>query len=514
MHIIIPKRELAEALRPIAKIASTRPTLPFIQYVRLKAQVGTKTAVLSAQDLDQFLEYYLHLAAPVDADIDIAVACSELKSLIKGVGDLAFEIGPSTVNVQDNGGPCIDLPLYPIAEMPDPPVIPKDAVPVLLPTSFATFLAHAALSTSSDPTRALLAGVNVSEIGVTATSGQDLYHIALPLQLLPKDIVINYTTALANLKQRWVSLATWTQGDERQLFAIRGEGFTYIASGVNGTYPNWQQVVPEDDSFDLVVSWSEQNAAVLQRFLSGVDSKLSEYVDLVAYPELIKVCDASGRCVTFAAVTKGGNLPCKTSMKAAFLLKMMAIGHRTLWINTRDDSPLKADGGPGFYVFMPARREDNQNHADAANEDTSQNDGPNHDPAEEAKITPAQREEGGQETAENAPREVSPTDEKIHEPQQQDKENTAMQTANAITKFVPPTTRETTDEAHTEEDILAIDEASQCIELLRGQFKTFDSQLAQAGRKLKEALLAQRRKKRQYTDAVKKLERIRQASGF
>jgi hypothetical protein len=89
-----------------------------------------------------------------------------------------------------------------------------------------------------------------------------------------------------------------------------------------------------------------------------------------------------------------------------------------------------------------------------------------------------------------------------------------MQTANAITKFVPPTTRETTDEANTEEDILAIDEASQCIELLRGQFKTFDSQLAQAGRKLKEALLAQRRKKRQYTDAVKKLERIRQASGF
>ncbi|MDD4573783.1 MAG: hypothetical protein PHR69_06160 [Sphaerochaeta sp.] len=513
MHITIPKKELAEAIRPIAKIASTRPTLPFIQYVRLKAQVGTKTAVLYAQDLDQFLEYYLHLAAPVDADIDIAVACSELKNLIKGVGDLAFEISANTVKVQDNGGPCIDLPLYPIAEMPDSPVIPKDAVPVLLPTSFATFLAHAALSTSSDPTRALLAGVNVSEIGVTATSGQDLYHVALPLNLLPKDIVINYTSALANLKQRWVSLATWIQGDERQLFAIRGEGFTYIASGVNGTYPNWQQVVPDDDSFDLVVSWSEQNAAVLQRFLSGVDSKLSEYVELVASQELIKVCDASGRCVTFAAVTHGGNLPCKTSVKTSFLLKMIAIGHRTLRINTRDDSPLKAEGGPGFYVFMPARREDNQNHANVVNEDKSQNASQSHEPIEEAKSTQAQREEGGQKITKNESCDVSPTTEKIHDPQQHDKEKPAMQESNNVTRFTVPANTDTSS-TNTEEDTLPIEEASQCIDFIREQVKNLDERLTQASRKLKEAMLVQRRKKRQYADAVKKLERIRQASGF
>ena len=514
--ITITKRELAEAMRPIARIASSKPTLPFIEYVRLKAELGATTAVLRAQDLDQSLECHVNLAAPADADIDIAVACSELKNLIKGVGELTFEIGADTMKVQGDSESCINLPLYPIAEMPDQPVIPKGATHVLLPTNFAVFLAHAALSASTDPTRSLLGGVNISEIGVTATSGQDLYHIALPLHQMPKDIVLNYTTALANLKQRWQSLAIWTTPEKSTFVAIRGETFLYITKSIEGIYPNWQQVVPEDDSFDLVVSWSEQNAAVLQRFLKGVDVKQGEYVEFMVSQGEIKVCDAVGRSITLAAETEGSNLPCKTPVKASFLLKLITIGHRTLRINTRENVPLKAEGGPGFYVFMPAIREhSSQNEADAVNEAKSQNATPSHDPNEEAKSTPAQQEKGERKTAENAPRDVSPTTEKIHEPEQPSKEKTTMQqTDNTVTKFVPPTptTNETSDETNT--DISAIEEASQCIKLLRGQVKELDSQLAQASRKLAEALLAQRQKKRRYTNAVRTLERIRQASGF
>ena len=88
-----------------------------------------------------------------------------------------------------------------------------------------------------------------------------------------------------------------------------------------------------------------------------------------------------------------------------------------------------------------------------------------------------------------------------------------MQESNNVTRFTVPANTDTSS-TNTEEDTLPIEEASQCIDFIREQVKNLDERLTQASRKLKEAMLVQRRKKRQYADAVKKLERIRQASGF
>ena len=59
-----------------------------------------------------------------------------------------------------------------------------------------------------------------------------------------------------------------------------------------------------------------------------------------------------------------------------------------------------------------------------------------------------------------------------------------------------------------------LEEANQCIDALRDEVKGLNDRLNLAGRKLKEALLAQRQKERLYVDTTRKLDRIRQASGF
>jgi len=59
-----------------------------------------------------------------------------------------------------------------------------------------------------------------------------------------------------------------------------------------------------------------------------------------------------------------------------------------------------------------------------------------------------------------------------------------------------------------------LEEANQCIEALRDEVKGLGDRLNLAGRKLKEALLAHRQKERLYVDTTRKLDRIRQASGF
>ena len=66
----------------------------------------------------------------------------------------------------------------------------------------------------------------------------------------------------------------------------------------------------------------------------------------------------------------------------------------------------------------------------------------------------------------------------------------------------------------TEPEVTPIEEANQCLDLIRDDIKSISERFQLAARKLKEALLQQRQKERQYFDAVKKLERIRQASGF
>ena len=63
-------------------------------------------------------------------------------------------------------------------------------------------------------------------------------------------------------------------------------------------------------------------------------------------------------------------------------------------------------------------------------------------------------------------------------------------------------------------EITPIEEANQCLEGIKGDIKNINERFQQAARKLKEALLHQRQKERQYFDAIKKLDRIRQASGF
>jgi hypothetical protein len=63
-------------------------------------------------------------------------------------------------------------------------------------------------------------------------------------------------------------------------------------------------------------------------------------------------------------------------------------------------------------------------------------------------------------------------------------------------------------------DLSPLEEANQCIDALREEVKSLNDRLNLVGRKLKEALLAQRQQERLYTSTARKLDRIRQASGF
>lgn len=89
-----------------------------------------------------------------------------------------------------------------------------------------------------------------------------------------------------------------------------------------------------------------------------------------------------------------------------------------------------------------------------------------------------------------------------------------MQNIAMIPRLPAPgaTTPSTSQDDST--DLSPLEEANQYIEALRDEVKGLGERLNLAGRKLKEALLSQRQMERRYASTSRKLERIRQASGF
>lgn len=65
-----------------------------------------------------------------------------------------------------------------------------------------------------------------------------------------------------------------------------------------------------------------------------------------------------------------------------------------------------------------------------------------------------------------------------------------------------------------EPDSNPLEEAAQHLDELKDELKALSDKVTLASRKFKEVMQEQRRQEREYNTAVRKLERIRQASGF
>jgi DNA polymerase III sliding clamp (beta) subunit (PCNA family) len=521
MKIIIPKTELSEALCSLSRIACVaNPILPATRLVRIQADAKKQSVVLSAGDLDQALQFTLP-NAKTDADLDVAVSCAELKNAINGcgrTGELTFIVQADELTVFNNELQLGILTLAPQSDAYPFPEIPKNPSQIILPTNFTSFLANAQACTCNDPSRKILHGISISPDGVTATNGQHLFHVPLPLSGLPSELILEFNRVLLSIRQRWLSLATWKASEQSTFIAIRGENFLYITKNVDGKFPNWRQVVPDDARLDCAIALPETDRNVLKNFLGLVEKKISEHVELTVETSRLKVVDATGRTVYLNnAEVKGGLLPCTTNVKADFLLKAIKFGHDTLRMCTCDDCAMIATGGAGFYVFMGCVRKkaaepDVAVEAEAIPQPEEQDVTATAVAAASSTIPQPAKEE----TTPKAPQ-AQPAASPANVPQttpKTRKETSTMQNIAMIPRLPAPsaTTPSTSQDDST--DLSPLEEANQYIEALRDEVKGLGERLNLAGRKLKEALLSQRQMERRYASTSRKLERIRQASGF
>ncbi|MCB1204425.1 MAG: hypothetical protein KDN18_09210, partial [Verrucomicrobiae bacterium] len=209
-------------------------------------------ATLSATDLDIHLE--LDLPAHGESQEGaFLVSFAELREAIKNGagGDLVTlrqESGKSVTLVRERGDTSLSVPLpsLPLDEFPHAPAIVR--APFKLASADREALLEAMACVSEDPTRHVIQGVKF-EGGHTfvGTDGRHLYRsnsMTLPLK---GDVILPHHRLF-----QWKPLReeeNWQLSIETECFRLSGNHWRLTGKLIDGTYPNWKQVLPGEDAF-------------------------------------------------------------------------------------------------------------------------------------------------------------------------------------------------------------------------------------------------------------------------
>ena len=330
---------------------------------------------------------------------------------------------------------------------PEMEAVPDDAVTVELPSDFGKLLALAAPVVDLREARLALRGINLSRDGVTATNGKELLNLPCPLKI-PEDMTLPFPLALLTAKPEEAgTLYIWRCRNER-LFRIVIGGFQWQGKALPGNFPDWKQVIPADKTLDYRIEIHEPERII--EFLKTVpDSPPFHAIELNVVPGGVTVVPNNFPDMKLRLeATVSGARPCAVlALNKYILLRMLQQGYTKFRAHSDGRIPVIAEGGSGRYLAMPIHIL------------------PKHQPEkEETKVENVKRIEHTETAAEETAEPVNPMEELNHS-----------------------------------------------IEELRGKLRTLLDESALLARKVKEAVLQQKQREREFVQAKRAIERIRMA---
>jgi DNA polymerase III sliding clamp (beta) subunit (PCNA family) len=250
--VSFPLQRLKAALTGLGKVVSRKATLPVLGCIRLACDPRKILATLTVTDLDIHLELDLpaHCGSQEGAFL---INFEGLRDGLKnGAGDdlvtLRQDSEKSVTLIRERGDTSISVPLpsLPVEEFPESPAINKRPFD-LSPADRDSFL-QAMSCVSGDPTRHVIQGVKLEQ-GHTfvGTDGRHLYRSNSMLLPIKGDVILPYHRLFD-----WKVLQeeeNWQLAFQKENFRLSGSAWRITGKLIDGTYPNWKQVVPRKDAF-------------------------------------------------------------------------------------------------------------------------------------------------------------------------------------------------------------------------------------------------------------------------
>ena len=328
-----------------------------------------------------------------------------------------------------------------------------------LPKEFVALFAAASPLVDRNNPRKVLQGINLCREGITTTNGKELLNIYVPLNV--DDFTIPLPLALMQTKTTESGmLCTWTDRTGK-MCRIETEHWVWYAEGLEGNYPNWKQVIPSQKALIRSVSFLPERGQQLEIFLKNVpDQPPHNPVELYQSDDPGYLNILAGEMHTSIAAEFIGNWnDVSIKLNKHALLRLLSEGHTK--IEAGDGHfPILATGGTGRYITIPLYQPQKQN------------------------------------------QEPKPIQTQTEEPKM---ENNEMRVVSAPVQTVvrnPEPVPEAVD---------PMEELNHGIDELRGKLKLLLDETGVLTRKVKEAVLRQKQKERDFILAKRAIERIKMA---
>ena len=344
MKIEVNKNELERALIALGKLISRMSPIPEHKSLLIECKDG-KVCFSTRSPSEQMT---FRTACAGEVEFRCIVRFDEFRDAVRGYRNKALEI-------EDNEGTLRvgERTLFPKSgvewRVPDEgehcsvSELPKDFV--------ALFAAASPLVDRNNP-RKVLQGINLCREGITTTNGKELLNIYVPLNV--DDFTIPLPLALMQTKTAEVgTLCTWTDRTGK-MCRIETEHWVWYAEGLEGNYPNWKQVIPSQKALIRSVSFLPERGQQLEIFLKNVpDQPPHNPVELYQSddPEYLNIL-AGEMHTSIAAEFIGNWNDVSIKLNKHTLLRLLSEGHTK--IEAGDGHfPIFATGGTGRYITIP-----------------------------------------------------------------------------------------------------------------------------------------------------------------
>ena len=449
MKIEVNKNELERALIALGKLISRMSPVPEHKSLLIECRDGK--VCFSTRSPSEQMTFRTVCAGEVE--FRCIVGFDEFRDAVRGYRN-------KTLEIEDNEG---TLRVGERTLVPNSDVewrVPDEGEHCSvseLPKDFVVLFAAASPLVDRNNPRKVLQGINLCREGITTTNGKELLNIYVSLNV--DDFTIPLPLALMQTRTTESgTLCTWTDRTGKRC-RIETEHWVWYAEGLEGNYPNWKQVIPSQKALIRSVSFLPERGQQLEIFLKNVpDQPPHNPVELYQSDDPGYLNILAGEMHTSIAAEFIGNWnDVSIKLNKHALLRLLSEGHTK--IEAGDGHfPILATGGTGRYITIPLYQPKTQ--------------------------------------------EPKPIQTQTEEPKM---ENNEMRVVSAPVQTVvrnPEPVPEAVD---------PMEELNHGIDELRGRLKLLLDETGVLTRKVKEAVLKQKQKERDFILAKRAIERIKMA---
>lgn len=291
MKITCPKERLLMAISQIQGAVSPKTTLPILANVLLEAESGTLT--LTATDLDIGIQY--KISVEVSEPGATTLPAKRFFGIIRELpeGDVEITVNPNHIAVITCGVAFFRVVGIGKEEFPKLPEFPETKIYELPQVLLKEMLNKTSYSMCSDESRYVLNGVYLilrsNKATMVATDGRRLAFIEKHINV-PKgmeiEIIIPAKTVHELVKLLGIEGSVNIIIAKNQV-AFKMPNSIFISRLIEGTYPNYRQVIPQGLEHKITVNREELLSAVKRSTL--ITNERSNSIKLNFIPQKLVI---------------------------------------------------------------------------------------------------------------------------------------------------------------------------------------------------------------------------------